>query len=203
MQDLTFKIVKELGLNPELQLKKPIRGLPGFTIYKLIEACISSDNIEDIAHYLGYSTNPIKESLRTVLKPLFPEYTRDYNSGGYMPSWRLKLLAVIGYKHCSKCKENLPFSYFYTDTRSLDNKRSRCKSCVISSNKQQKYYIAERTPSWSDLELIANFYKNCPDGYHVDHIIPLKGVNVSGLHVLSNLQYLPASENLKKSNKFS
>jgi len=61
--------------------------------------------------------------------------------------------------------------------------------------------IANATPKWADLEKIKEIYKNCPVGYHVDHIIPLTNDLVCGLHVPDNLQYLPASENLKKGNK--
>ena len=60
----------------------------------------------------------------------------------------------------------------------------------------------QRIPPWANKEAIKQFYLNCPEGYHVDHVIPLRGKNVSGLHIVENLQYLPATENLKKSNKF-
>lgn len=60
----------------------------------------------------------------------------------------------------------------------------------------------QRTPRWVCLEDIVKFYKECPKGYHVDHILPLRGKLVSGLHVIENLQYLPAVENMRKNNKF-
>jgi hypothetical protein len=56
-------------------------------------------------------------------------------------------------------------------------------------------------PAWADELAIQRFYEARPEGHHVDHIIPLRGKKVSGLHVLENLQYLPALENNKKSNQ--
>lgn len=61
----------------------------------------------------------------------------------------------------------------------------------------------QRTPPWAVLELIELIYAECPTGYEVDHVVPLRGRNVSGLHVHYNLQYLPEQLNKIKSNKFS
>ena len=65
-----------------------------------------------------------------------------------------------------------------------------------------KKAIKLRTPAWADHNEIVRVYKNCPVGHQVDHIIPLRGETVTGLHVAANLQYLLAAENRAKSNKF-
>ena len=64
------------------------------------------------------------------------------------------------------------------------------------------------TPDWSEKELIKVVYSKAKwleslTGlkYHVDHIVPLQGENVCGLHVWHNLQILEKSINLSKCNK--
>lgn len=69
-----------------------------------------------------------------------------------------------------------------------------------------------RTPNWlskDQIKAIQNFYWLAKDlevitgeRYQVDHIVPLNGKIVCGLHVPWNLQVLPADLNLKKSNSF-
>ena len=61
----------------------------------------------------------------------------------------------------------------------------------------------ERTPQWSDLGEIRRIYTERPEGYEVDHILPLAGELICGLHVPHNLQYLPARENMSKGNRFT
>ena len=68
----------------------------------------------------------------------------------------------------------------------------------------------QRTPPWVDHDAIAVFYAEAARltvetgiEHHVDHIIPLQGKLVSGLHVHTNLQVITAEENLKKNNSFT
>ena len=76
----------------------------------------------------------------------------------------------------------------------------------------RKKVIKQRTPAWLtdiDFERIENEYKVAAlltkltgVSYHVDHIIPLQGKFVSGLHVPSNLRAINGIENISKKNRF-
>jgi len=67
----------------------------------------------------------------------------------------------------------------------------------------------KRTVLWGNRFLIELQYKMARKmtellgvEYHVDHIIPLQGALVSGLHVHNNLQVIKASDNFMKGNRY-
>lgn len=70
---------------------------------------------------------------------------------------------------------------------------------------------AQRTPKWltdNDYWIMEQAYeiaalrsKLFGFEWHVDHILPLQGTTVSGLHVPTNLQVIPWLDNQKKHNK--
>jgi len=67
----------------------------------------------------------------------------------------------------------------------------------------------QATPSWANLLDIERLYivaakvtKDTGVSHHVDHVVPLQGKNVCGLHVFNNLCIIPAKMNLQKGNTF-
>lgn len=148
------------------------------------------------------------ESISKLTRSIWPEKPRS----------NIKLCTYLllkyEYKYCNCCGFVYELDNFYKNLSDPTGYGTYCRSCQAS---KEKPYAASKTaayeaakanriPNWQSLEekqAIANFYKNCPDGYEVDHIIPLRGILVSGLHTISNLQYLLKSENGSKSNKFT
>ena len=88
------------------------------------------------------------------------------------------------------------------------NNRDKCRLYATQSRVKR----FQRIPAWltnKDHKLIQEVYRKARMlteltgvKYHVDHVIPLRGKLVSGLHVPSNLQILQADVNMKKSNVF-
>lgn len=84
---------------------------------------------------------------------------------------------------------------------------------VLENVKKRQLDFAPRIPKWlteDDRKAINAIYLEAKrlsratgTEHHVDHIIPLRGKTVSGLHVPANLQILTATENLRKSRKFA
>lgn len=125
-----------------------------------------------------------------------------------------------GYRYsCKECHNAHYRNKFNQDSefRSAKRKRNRRhfknnKDYYNAKNAKRRAAKLERTPSWlieSDWNRINGRYALAQhmqhltgDIYHVDHIIPLQGDEVSGLHVPDNLRVVLASENLSKGNSF-
>ena len=67
--------------------------------------------------------------------------------------------------------------------------------------------VKQATPKWASFELMNLVYKQAKHltvttgiQHDVDHIVPLKGRTVCGLHCEANLRAIPHEENLAKSN---
>ena len=82
---------------------------------------------------------------------------------------------------------------------------------VNSYNSYRRALELQATPKWltasqklhmeCKYSLAVMFSKYTVEQHHVDHIVPLNGKTVCGLHVPWNLRVIPATENLRKSNR--
>ena len=81
----------------------------------------------------------------------------------------------------------------------------------LPQNALRKAGKLKATPAWLTIENheeMAGIYRRAAElsketgiRYHVDHIVPLRGELVCGLHVPWNLRAVPAAVNLRKSSK--
>jgi hypothetical protein len=92
----------------------------------------------------------------------------------------------------------------------IEEEAEQRKAATISDHASKRRTAKlKRTPAWADMDAIREFYaaaRRMTEAtgvvYHVDHIIPLQGRLVSGLHVPNNLQIIPGTENSRKRNRF-
>lgn len=204
-------ILENLGLiGSDIAIKKP-----RISYGDLILSLITYGSIAKASVNLGITDNALEHQISRNLRSIFPQKDRAV-------PWDIALLGVIDQKRCPSCKKIKTLVEFST--------RSECKECACQVAKEKhkedpvpgnlrsknhyvnnkEGYIARAiqrrtrrklaTPMWADLNKLKEIYRDCPKGMHVDHIIPLQGELVSGLHIETNLQYLSAEDNLAKSN---
>lgn len=152
-----------------------------------------------------------------VVKPL-TEFYRDRTKGD-------------GYRgQCKACDRPAAKKYYDTNADELNRKcresyyenhadrtaqqkeyrqTARGRAAHIAKANARRAAKLQRTPAWADMEAIKSLYEESARlqdltgiEFHIDHVIPLQGELVSGLHVETNLQVIPAALNVRKSNKF-
>lgn len=73
---------------------------------------------------------------------------------------------------------------------------------ILKFSAARRAAILRAIPLWADLDVIGAIYEACPQGMHVDHVVPLNSKLVCGLHCEANLQYLTGPDNVAKSNRW-
>jgi Tfp pilus assembly protein PilE len=123
-------------------------------------------------------------------------------------------------RHCKQCKREYAQAWAKANP---EEKLARARKFNKNNPDYHRLYQAtyspmrralklNATPKWlteDDLDVIQWVYEMREERtnatgvmHHVDHIVPLKGENVCGLHVWWNMQILTATDNVRKNNKW-
>ena len=221
MDSIIEDICKYFKVLPSDIARKKYGKLKEYRYYELIARILSSSD--------GVANTFNEMSKKTIIDTLAKAFPGKKNS---TQSWDTFLLECIQHKKCARCANIKPVSSFNKfremqyqsyciDCNKQYQKVDYLNNTEYHSDKNKKYktenkdkvnmWAANRraselhaTPPWADFDEIAKIYRLCPDGYHVDHIIPLGGekYGVLGLHVHTNLQYLTAHDNMVKGSSF-
>jgi hypothetical protein len=113
----------------------------------------------------------------------------------------LSRISCAKYYKANRKKLNQQSQEYYRINKTVLNEKHAARDRLKGYSANRRAAKLGATPPWTNKEAIRRVYALRPDGYHVDHIVPLIGKNVCGLHIADNLQYLPALDNLRKSNK--
>lgn len=132
----------------------------------------------------------------------------------------------VSRKNCWSCKKELPVASFNKDKTTSDGYKNMCRDCCLvrvrewERNNPQKAklnnskarakrrqnassplsdYFAEDI--WTYYFVAKSFTTKFGEKFHVDHIVPLCGIGVCGLHVPWNMRVLSRFQNQTKNNK--
>ena len=132
------------------------------------------------------------------------EYSKSYRKEYYRINREKKLAWQKNYR-----AENLDARREYDREQSKRHYQEN-KDMYLEKGARRRSRKLQATPPWLDdahKKRLRSIYRACQNvtdksgkKHHVDHIIPLKGENVCGLHVWWNLRIIPAEMNLAKGN---
>jgi len=164
--------------------------------------CILCHKADNVARKKINRANADFAAIERVKKAEYRQRTLEQHKQ-YMQDWHRKnALQQIAYRK-EYCEANKQYFIKYRkDNKALINARTR----------RRQMSLINRTPAWLDATAIAeidSIYEYCAAlrnsglRYEVDHIIPLQGKLVSGLHVPENLQVIHEFDNRSKANKLT
>lgn len=158
-----------------------------------------------------FYVNPKTGRNRAACKACMNAYHKGYSQENPEVVRRSVDKASLKYRKSEKGKARIERynREYHEENKELLN--ARVAEWRRSNHGSVNHYKAKRralhrkaTPEWANIQEIKSIYATARSlGMVVDHIIPLRGKAVSGLHVENNLQILSRSENAHKYNKFT
>lgn len=137
-----------------------------------------------------YNTDPIfKDKVRTYQRGRSEHYSK------LNKAWRENNKVSVRDRVREKYQSNM-LTRASVKANSAQYRRSKVSAQPKWLSEKDKERIKDIYLLAEDLQIISG------QKYQVDHIIPLRGKTVCGLHVPWNLQILPADINLAKGNKY-
>lgn len=188
----------------------------------MAKQCYKCGEVKEESHFSTRKGS--KDGLRNDCKQCVSNRNKEYYSKN-----KDKILDQVHeyYEHNASTILNQKAMYYEKNKSSIleDRKKYYLENKAAVRNYQSKYALENRayfsasnakrkaqklraTPAWADKEHIKSFYILCSlnreAGYdvHVDHIVPLQGKTVCGLHCEANLRLAYASDNLTKGNRY-
>lgn len=142
-----------------------------------------------------------KDALKLLLKPEMAQKKRERDVQYRKANKESCRAAILAWS-----ANNLEKVKSYAKKTKTNN-----KGRVNAHTVKRRLAKINRTPAWltpddhwmieQAYELAAMRTKMFGFSWHVDHTLPLQGKTVSGLHVPTNLQVIPAVDNIRKGNR--
>jgi hypothetical protein len=122
----------------------------------------------------------------------------------------------VEYQRNAETKRSRALDYYYANheqskKKQLDRQKLKPEVAAACSASRRALKL-QRTPAWLTefdklkiqclYSVAAMLTRENQEPWHVDHVLPLQGDLVSGLHVPSNMRVLRGKENISKHNKF-
>jgi hypothetical protein len=198
------------SMNPDLSLLKMIEMVASAKAEAVVERLKNPIGAALITH-TSLLAIKMKECSRCLTKkPISEFYSRKLKSGN-----------ISTRSHCKQC-ENQQCKNYHEDNRDIRLKyRKEYNKIYYAENsigfkvraKLRKENIKKCTPKWlsdafhAEIQGVYHYagimHQITGVSHHVDHVVPVNGMMVSGLHVPWNLKAIPAVENIAKSNHFT
>jgi 5-methylcytosine-specific restriction endonuclease McrA len=122
----------------------------------------------------------------------------------------------LEYQRNAEARRVKALKSYYADheksKKDMLERQKRRPAANASATAKRRALKLQRTPTWlTDFDKLkikclysvaAMLTRENKEPWHVDHVIPLQGELVSGLHVPSNMRVLCGKENIAKHNRF-